>query len=96
MKCADITMASWDKNLGNAQVLEIGLPDAMVKTYQVKMNASVSYLRGDINPDADDGTVTLSQVTAGTALNATVDVKFGTDALKSTFSAAYCPNGTDP
>jgi hypothetical protein len=82
--------------LGTTQSLEIGLVDSAPATYEVTKGASVAYLLGDINPDGDGGTVTITKVVPNTTLSGSFDVKFGADSLKGTFDAEFCAQGVEP
>jgi hypothetical protein len=94
--CAGISAVNWDKNIGTAQVLEIGLTEAAPRTFQVHQDLSVAYLRGDFNPDADKGTVTVSKVNPTMSITGAFDISFGADALTGTFEALYCAAGVEP
>jgi hypothetical protein len=94
--CAAISTEGWDKALGEARVIEIGIKAAAAGTYQLVRDASVSYLRGDFNPDADSGTVTIGAVSARASISGSFDLRFAGDALEGTFDAAFCPQGVEP
>ena len=96
IQCSAITMQNWDKMLGATQSLEIGLTSTDPGVYQVAKGASVAYLLGDVNPDADSGAVTISKVVPGMMLSGSFDVKFGADSLKGTFEAPFCAQGVEP
>jgi hypothetical protein len=95
--CSAISLYNWDKVIGNEQVLEFGVKEVAAKTFSITAReASAAYLHKDFNPDADDGTVTITSVMPNVSLTGTYDLKFGTDSLKGSFEAAYCANGVEP
>ena len=94
--CAALVHANWDKFIGNEQVLEIELRDTSARGFRVPGEASAAYLRGEYNPDADGGSVTVSEVTPGQSLAGSFDLTFAGDALRGSFQAGYCPDGVEP
>ncbi|MBI5532137.1 MAG: hypothetical protein HY898_05460 [Deltaproteobacteria bacterium] len=101
--CADISAPNWDKNLGASKLLEIQTVDSAPRTYSVSNDpdsgartATVAYLYGNYNPNADSGSVTIESVIPGRSLSGSFDVGFGTDGLKGAFKAAYCAGGVEP
>jgi hypothetical protein len=94
--CAELTSPNWDKIIGNEQVLEIELREAARRTFQVKQDASVAYLRGEYNPDGDGGTVTVTGVTPAARIAGSFDLTFAGQSLRGSFDAAYCADGVEP
>jgi hypothetical protein len=94
--CAAISTPNWDKIIGNEQVLEIEVRDPAVATLQVPAQAAAAYLRGDYNPSAESGTVTLTSIVPGKSLAGSFDARFAGEALRGTFEAVYCPSGVEP
>ncbi len=95
--CSTLTSPNWDKvALGDAQLLEITLKDQAIHAYQVNTDASVAYLKGFYNPDADNGNVTLIEVNPTKNIKGSFDVSFAADALKGSFDAKYCADGVEP
>jgi hypothetical protein len=96
--CAAISTFNWDKFIGTERVLEIALDDAAAapRTFAVPAQASVAYLRGAYNPDADAGSVTVTSLTPGGSLAGSFDARFGADRLAGSFQAAPCAAGVEP
>jgi hypothetical protein len=94
--CSSITNVNWDKIIGNEQVLEIELHEMAAKAFRVPMDAGVAYLRGNYNPSAEAGTVTIGNVVPGKSVTGTFDATFVGEALKGTFEASYCAAGVEP
>jgi hypothetical protein len=94
--CQAISTANWDKIIGNEQVLELELRDPSTTTLQVPAQAAAAYLRGNYNPSAESGTVTVSRLTPGQSLAGAFDARFAGEALAGTFEASYCASGVEP
>jgi hypothetical protein len=94
--CSAISTFNWDKFIGNERVLEIALDAAAPRTFAIPAQASVAYLRGAYNPDADTGTVTVSAVTPASALAGSFDAHFAGDRLVGSFQATHCAEGVEP
>jgi hypothetical protein len=94
--CAAISTPNWDKIIGDEQVLEIELRAPAVATLQVPAQAAAAYLRGDYNPSAESGTVTLTSIRPGESLAGSFDARFAGEALRGTFEAVHCPSGVEP
>jgi hypothetical protein len=94
--CAAISTFNWDKFIGDERVLEIAVDGTVPGTYPLRAHGSVAYLRGNYNPDADAGSVTVTAVTPGSALAGSFDAHFGGDRLLGSFQAAYCAAGVEP
>jgi hypothetical protein len=94
--CAAISVPNWDKIIGDEQVLEIQVREPAVKTMQVPAEAAAAYLRGEYNPSAESGTVSLSSINTGKSLVGSFDALFAGERLKGTFEATYCPTGVEP
>jgi hypothetical protein len=87
---------NWDKIIGDEQVLEIQLTDSQPRTFQITGDAAAAYLRGNYNPNADGGSITLTNVVPGAAVTGTFSIKFEGDLLAGRFHATYCPAGVEP
>jgi hypothetical protein len=97
LSCQSLSVSGWDKTLGaNTQLLEIGLPGPTASTFHILMDADANYLGGPYNPSADAGSITITAVNVGQSLDGTFDLAFGTDALRGTFDAHFCPSGVEP
>ena len=97
MDCATLKNVNWDKTaLGEKQLLEIGVLETMTGSFQIPKDASVAYLRGAYNPDADAGKVTIETIHPSKNLVGGFDVTFMGDALKGSFDAKYCADGVEP
>jgi hypothetical protein len=96
MSCSTLTNFNWDKVLTTNQFVEIALTEAKPRAFQIHKDASLAYQRGDYNPDAESGMVIISEVTPSKSIAGSFDVKFGSDSLKGTFSAIFCPDGVEP
>jgi hypothetical protein len=95
--CSTITNFNWDKTaIGDSQLLEIAVKEVATKTFQIPVEAGVAYLKGFYNPDADMGTVTISQINPMQNIVGSFDAKFMTDSLTGTFDATYCADGVEP
>jgi hypothetical protein len=94
--CAAISTPNWDKVIGNEQVLELELRQPAVATLQVPAQAGAAYLRGDYNPSAESGTVTVTGIAPGQSLAGSFDARFAGEALRGTFEATYCASGVEP
>ena len=94
--CADISSFNWDKTIGTNQVLEISLKEPVLRTFMVKTDAYEAYLRGDFNPEADSGTVTVTQINPAASIKGSFEAHYATDSLKGTFDATYCATGVEP
>jgi hypothetical protein len=108
MDCAGIQVAGWDKAAGLGQLLEITLGALDTKTYDLAYDpdagrvASAAYLSAlnpNVNPTATQGSVTVASFTSNDSISGSFDATFpapqaGT--LSGTFTAAYCPGGTEP
>jgi hypothetical protein len=94
--CAAISTPNWDKIIGNEQVLELEIRQPAVATLPVPAQAAAAYLRGDYNPSAESGTVTLTGITPGQSVTGSFDARFAGEALRGTFEAAYCASGVEP
>jgi hypothetical protein len=94
--CASLANFNWDKIIGKMRVLEIGLDAATVKAYPIRKGATVAYLQGEYNPDADSGTVTIASATPGKSIAGSFDAMFGGQAIKGSFDAAFCAEGVEP
>src|SRR4051794_36525506 len=52
VRCSDIVNLNWDKtSTGARQILEIGLQDVAVRSYQIMTDTFAAYLFGNYNPD---------------------------------------------
>jgi hypothetical protein len=96
LDCEAISSFNWDKTIGVSQVLELAVPALDVNTFEVPSEATVAYLRGDLNPDATSGHITVATYTAGVDLAADFDAGFGADSLHGAFDAQYCATGVEP
>jgi hypothetical protein len=94
--CSALSTFNWDKFIGNERVLEIAVDAAAPGTFAIPAQASVAYLRGAYNPDADAGTVTISGVTPASALAGSFDAHFAGDRLVGSFRATHCALGVEP
>ena len=94
--CDSMADYNWDKLLGDAQLLELGTLRAEAGTYPVPTEAYAAYLRGEVNPDAEAGTLTLSTLTPGKEAKGTFEFHYGADVLKGAFDAEYCAKGVEP
>jgi hypothetical protein len=94
--CAALSTPNWDKIIGNEQVLEIEIRKPAVATMQVPAEAAAAYLRGEYNPSAESGTVTVSRIDAGKTLAGSFDARFAGEPLNGTFEASYCASGVEP
>jgi hypothetical protein len=94
--CTAISAFNWDKFIGDHRVLEIATSETTVRAFHIPSEATVAYLRGAYNPDADAGTVTVTALDPAKRLTGTFDAAFGGDRLAGTFEAAYCPDGVEP
>jgi hypothetical protein len=94
--CAAISTANWDKIIGNEQVLEIEIREPALATLQVPAQAAAAYLRGDYNPSAESGTVTVTGIDPGKSMTGSFDARFAGEALAGTFEATYCASGVEP
>jgi len=97
LDCATISQFNWDKTIGNSQVLEMSAPQLDARTFTVRSEATVAYLRGEYNPDAGSGQLTISTVTPMVNLVGTFSATFtGSDVLDGAFDAQYCASGVEP
>jgi hypothetical protein len=94
--CSAITVANWDKLIGDEQLLEIELHDTAVKRFAIPQDAGIAYLRGNYNPSGESGTVTVTSVEPGRRMAGAFDARFAGDALAGKFEAVYCANGVEP
>jgi hypothetical protein len=95
--CSAIMATGWDKGLSaTAQVFEFAMAGTMARAYNIATDADANYLRGDVNPSADGGSITLTVVNAGRNVAGTFDLMFQSDHVTGTFDAAYCANGVEP
>ncbi len=94
--CSAISAFNWDKFIGDHRVLEIATRETAARAFTVPSEASVAYLRGAYNPDADAGTVTVTALSPAMSMTASFDATFGGDRLAGTFEATYCPDGVEP
>jgi hypothetical protein len=99
LDCPGIGAPLWDKTLGNAPLLELGVRGTAPNTYAIGTDADASYLpdvSGVFNPSADGGMVTISMVNPGLNIVGSYEVHFQGDTLKGTFDATYCGAGVEP
>ena len=96
LRCQDISVVNWDKVIGNAQVLEIGLSAEATRAFQVPAEASESYLRGELNPEADSGLVTITAIQPAQNIVGSFQARYRTDQIQGTFDATYCASGVEP
>jgi hypothetical protein len=97
MDCPTITNPNWDKTaIGDKQLLEIGVKQSATGTFVVPMDASVAYLKGAYNPDADEGEVKVDAIHAAKNLVGSFDVSYMGEPLRGTFDAKYCADGVEP
>jgi hypothetical protein len=94
--CAALSTPNWDKIIGDEQVLEIEVRSPAVATMKVPAEAAAAYLRGEYNPSAESGTVTLSGIDPGKRMAGAFDALFAGERLAGRFEAAYCPSGVEP
>ena len=95
-ECAALSHSNWDKIIGDEQVLEIQLTDRGPRTFQITQDAAAAYLRGNYNPNADSGSVTITDVAPNSSLTGTFHTSFQGDTLTGSFHATYCPEGVEP
>lgn len=94
--CASISTANWDKIIGKEQVLEIEIRQPAVKALAVPGEAAAAYLRGEYNPSAEAGTVTVTGIEPGKSMAGSFDAVFAGERLKGTFQATWCASGVEP
>jgi hypothetical protein len=94
--CEALGQANWDKVLGDAQLLEIGTLRAEAGKYPVPTDAYAAYLRGEVNPDAEAGAVTVTALNPNRDAQGTFEAHYGAEVVKGTFDAEYCPGGVEP
>ena len=95
--CTALVNPNWDKaGISDSSSLEVDLLDAELRLHTVGADVAVAYLKGFYNPDADSGTVTLSELNDAQSIKGSFDLGFGGDALHGTFTAQYCADGVEP
>jgi hypothetical protein len=99
LDCSSITAPLWDKTIGNAPLLELGVRGMRPSPYRIGVDADASYLpsgTSSFNPSADSGTVTIEDVHATMDVAGSFQLHFAADSLSGVFDAAYCAGGVEP
>jgi hypothetical protein len=94
--CSALTVANWDKIIGDEQLLEIELHDTAAKAFQIPQDAGIAYLRGNYNPSGESGVVTITSVEQAKRIAGSFTARFAGDGLAGRFEASYCANGVEP
>jgi hypothetical protein len=99
LTCSAVSVALWDKALGNSPLLELGVNGTITNTYTIGTDADANYLPqavGVFQATADSGTVTVSMVNTSTNVVGSFEAHFMGDTFKGTFDATYCATGVEP
>jgi hypothetical protein len=107
--CSELCSPGWDERIKDqTQSLELKLFGKTPATFSVVKTAtpaagetSVNYTLSSTTSTpqelgASSGQVVLAALDASGAAKGSFDLNFGTDALKGSFDAAYCPGGHEP
>lgn len=107
--CSDLSSPGWDKRIADAtQFLEMKMFGLAPATYTVVTTptpapgeASVNYTLSSQSgtpqeTSASGATVTLDALQPQAVVTGSFNVTFGSNTLKGTYSAVYCPGGHEP
>jgi hypothetical protein len=107
--CADIGAPGWDTSIAGATgALEMKLIGTVVGKYPVATGATPGQNEASVNftvssttatpaeHGAKGGSVQLDKLDAGKLATGSFDLQFPDGSLKGTFSAEWCPDGTEP